>query len=110
MKILYDPPVDLAHLASTTYQRYVLYRLGTSATTKPWKPILGWLLIMPLGFMTSANPFFMWMCQLTMLFIFGATLGEIYFSRAVLAFIRTSNATKQEETEQAGDGDAEEAL
>ena len=91
MKIHKDPSAEFRELPQTRYQRYALYRLETASLTNPWKPIAAWMIIMILGFI-SAPGSEIWWYYLLMTFIFAATIGEIYFCRAVLVMMRRAGA------------------
>ena len=88
MKIRIDISDEFADLATTWYQRYVLYRLESTSSTKPWKPFVGWIVIMVLGSLFRLPFDEMWWYYLVMTMIFTATISEIYIFRVVLAMMR----------------------
>lgn len=88
MKIRIDISDEFTDLAATWYERYVLYRLESASSTKPWKPFVAWISIMVIGSLNRLTFAEMWYYYLAMTIIFSATIGEIYFSRVVLAMLR----------------------
>ena len=101
MKIHTDPSDEFANLAKTRYQRYVLYRLESSAAASPLKYLaIGILLVtlMSIPVTKSGMSDFGWPSA-GMTFIALLSIGEIYFSRAVLSMLR-GRYLQEEKTDQ----------
>ena len=90
MKIHPDPSDEFANLAKTRYQRYVLYRLESSAAASPLKYLaIGVLLIalMSIPVAKSGMADFGWPAA-AITFVAFLSIGDVYFSRAVLGMLR----------------------
>ena len=101
MKIHPDPSDEFAHLARTRYQRYVLYRLESSAAASPLKYVaIGVLLvaIMSIPVAKSGMTDFGWPATAMTLIAF-LSIGEVYFSRAVVGLLR-GRYPKEDKTDQ----------
>lgn len=105
MKIRVDISDEFADLATTWYQRYVIYRLESDSSTKPWKPFVWWISIMVLGSLYRLPFAGMWWYYLVMTMIFTATIGEIYFFRVVLAMMRECSHKESRSAQQAVSSD-----
>ena len=104
MKLHQDPTPELADLAKTRYQRYVLYRLESSAAASPWRYIGAWiLLVVPMHIRSASSGILEhgWYTAV-MTFIAGFSIAEIYFSRAVLSMLRGRDS-KEEKIDQQGE-------
>jgi hypothetical protein len=101
MKLHPDPTPEFADLAKTRYQRYVLFRLESSAAASLMGHVLLWcslVILLSLGPIISGRIEFGWPAIAMMLF--GAySILEIYFSRAVLSMLR-GRYSKEEKTDQ----------
>ena len=92
MKLHRDPTAEFADLATTRYQRYVLYRLESAAGSSPWRYCGIWALLVVPGLLRSARFGVLdnaWYIAI-MTFIALLSIGEVYFSRAVLSMMRGS--------------------
>ena len=101
MKIHPDPSDEFANLAKTRYQRYVLYRLESSAAASPLTYLaIGVLLValMSIPVAKSGMTDSGWPAS-AMTFIAFLSIGEVYFSRAVLGMLR-GRYLKEEKTDQ----------
>jgi hypothetical protein len=101
MKIHPDPSDEFANLAKTRYQRYVLYRLESSAAASPLKYLaIGILLVALISTpVTKAGMTDFGWPSVGMTFIALLSIGEIYFSRAVLGILR-GRCLQEEKTDQ----------
>lgn len=101
MKLHPDPTPEFADLAMTRYQRYVLFRLETSAAASPMGRVSLWCtlaILMSISPIISGRIEFGWPAIAMMLF--GAySILEIYFSRALLSMLR-GRYSKEEKTDQ----------
>lgn len=98
MKLHGDPTAEFADLATTKYQRYVLYRLESSAQASPWRYIVAWgFLVMP-AYLLRPDRFGLyddWWYTGIFTFLSLLAIGEIYFSRAVLSMWRRVSCSKE---------------
>lgn len=97
MKLHRDPTAEFADLAKTRYQRYVLYRLESSAAASPWRYFGIWIVLVVPMHLRSASPGILengWSTAV-MTFIALLSIGEIYFSRAVLSMWRGRNSNEE---------------
>jgi len=103
MKIHPEPSGEFANLAKTRYQRYVLYRLESSAASSPLKYLAFGVSMVALMSIPGANSGTLdlgW-SSAAMTFIALLAIGEVYFSRAVLSMLR-GRYPKEKKTDQSG--------
>ena len=103
MKLHRDPTAEFADLAKTRYQRYVLYRLESSAASSPLRYLGVFSLLTVLLSRGSANSGilgFGWPATM-MAFLALLSIGEIYFSRAMLSMLRGRYSVEQKTDQQA---------
>jgi hypothetical protein len=111
MKLHPDPTPEFAELAKTWYQRYVLYRLESSAVASPWRYIGVWiLLVIPVHLRSTASEIVEngWYTA-AMTFLSVLAIGEIYFSRAVLNMLRDRHSIENKTDQQAVVGNRDNA-
>jgi hypothetical protein len=103
MKLHREPTAEFADLAKTRYQRYVLYRLESSAGASPWRYFGIWgLLVVPMYLRSARSGIFdNWWYTAIMTFMAFLSIGEIYFSRAVLSMLRGRNSREEKTDQQA---------
>ena len=106
MKLIIEPSAEFAGLATTRYQRYVLYRLEQSARTSPFRDLGFGALIVIAIFSISANSegsYHWWFISIVAFFTV-SSICESYFSKAVLIMLR-GRIAKMEKTDQSGSGE-----
>ena len=102
MKLHPDPTPEFVGLGKTQYQRYVLFRIESTAAASPWGRVSLWsslVILMSLGPMISGRIEFGWPA-IAMTFLGVYSICEIYFSRAILSILRGHNPRKEKTDQQ----------
>lgn len=112
MKLHPDPTPEFAALAKTRYQRYILFRLESSAAASPLKYFSLWCtlaILLSIGPMISGRIEFGWPA-IAMTFLMVISIIDIYFSRAVLSMLRDRYSREEKANQQGVVGNDARAL
>ena len=112
MKLHGDPSGEFADLATTKYQRYVLYRMESSAQASPWRYFVIWVVLVMPAYFLRPDRFGIyddWWYSGIFTFLSLLAISEIFFSRAVLCMWRRMNRSKEKSDQQAVVGNRENA-